>query len=74
MEVLQTRLKYWTGDYMGYLDALYAIFKKCKTRARQAKSDANDAAMWMERGSRICLMIASQFIEMKVWLIQFRPN
>ena len=85
---------------MGYLDAMYAIIKRCKIMARIAleegererekqmererrgsvttgiggrsvrgnKGDGGIAlsAMWKERGSRAALIIASQFIEMKV--------
>jgi hypothetical protein len=66
LEVLQTRLKYWAGDSMGYLDALYALLMKCKIKSRQAKSEATISGMWKERGARVCLIIASQFLEMKV--------
>lgn len=66
LEVMHARLKYWTGDHMAYLDALSALFRKCKTKAREAKSDLATVAMWKERGGRICLIIASQLIEMKV--------
>lgn len=51
---------------MGYLDALSALLKRCKAKARQAKADAAGAGMWQERGARVCLIIASQLIEMKV--------
>jgi trafficking protein particle complex subunit 12 len=63
---MHARLKYWAGDHMGYLDSLYALLKKCRTKARLAKSDASSMAMWKERGARICLIIASQLVEMKV--------
>lgn len=66
IEVLQARLKYWAGDYMGYIDALYALLKKCKLRSRNSKGDTTIAGMWQERGSRVCLILASQFLEMKV--------
>lgn len=51
---------------MGYLDALYALLRKCRLKARQAKSDTAVMAMWKERGARVCLIIASQMVEMKV--------
>ncbi|KAI0953947.1 hypothetical protein AcW1_006737 [Taiwanofungus camphoratus] len=64
LEVLYAKLKYWAGDHMGYLDALSALLKRCKAKARQAKADAAGAGMWQERGARVCLIIASQLIEM----------
>jgi len=63
---MHARLKYWAGDHMAYLDALYALLKKCRTQARLAKSDTSSVAMWKERGARLCLIIASQLVEMKV--------
>jgi trafficking protein particle complex subunit 12 len=67
LEVMHTRLKYWTGDHMGYLDALNALLRKCKTMSRSATpGDATTVSMWKERGARICLIIASQMVEMKV--------
>ena len=48
------------------LDALAALLHRCKRKARAAKADAATAAMWTERGARVCLIIASQLIEMKV--------
>jgi hypothetical protein len=51
---------------MGYLDALNVLLGKCRTKARLAKSDVATQAMWKERGARICLIIASQLVEMKV--------
>ncbi|KAJ6581568.1 hypothetical protein B0H19DRAFT_930624 [Mycena capillaripes] len=65
LEVMQARLQYWTGDHMAYLDSLYALLRKCKVRSRRAKGEAIAVAMWKERGARICLIIASQFMEMK---------
>lgn len=66
--MLHARLKYWTGDHMGYLDALAGLLGLCKTKARaaNAKADSMTAGMWKERGARICLIMASQLIEMKV--------
>ncbi|KAF9563118.1 hypothetical protein CPC08DRAFT_706257 [Agrocybe pediades] len=65
LEVMQTRLKYWAGDHMGYLDALHALLKKCRTKCRQSGDDATLVPMWKERGARVCLIIASQMVEMK---------
>jgi hypothetical protein len=64
---MHARLKYWAGDPMGYLDILYALLKKCKLRARSSKSEGDDTSlsMWLERAARMCLIIASQMIEMK---------
>jgi hypothetical protein len=71
LEVMQARLKYWAGDHMAYLDALSALLGKCRKKARMAKGDAATASMWQERGARICLIIASQLVEMKVFLFSF---
>ncbi|KAF8634596.1 hypothetical protein AX17_004185 [Amanita inopinata Kibby_2008] len=87
LEVMHARLKYWAGDHMGYLDALYALLQKCRAKARQAGREAAalaaaragagisfksvddgstvTAVMWKERGVRMCLIIASQLMEMK---------
>ena len=53
---------------MAYLDALVILLKRCKQRARQMarKKDQVANGMWKERGSRLCLILASQLIEMKV--------
>ena len=68
LEVLQAKTQYWAGDHMGYLDALAGLLGLCKTKARaaDAKADSMAAGMWKERGARICLIMASQLIEMKV--------
>ncbi|KAJ7654415.1 hypothetical protein DFH06DRAFT_513816 [Mycena polygramma] len=65
LEVMHARLKYWTGDHMAYLDSLYALLRKCKVRSRRAMGEPTAVAMWKERGARICLIIASQLMEMK---------
>lgn len=58
---------------MGYLDALTALLRKCKRKAREAKdTKEGDTAqevrdMWKERGARVCLILASQLVEMKVY-------
>ncbi|EMD38936.1 hypothetical protein CERSUDRAFT_47943 [Gelatoporia subvermispora B] len=62
LEVLHARLKYWAGDHMGHLDALAALLRKCRTRARARPADAE---MWRERGARVALILASHLIEMK---------
>ncbi|KAG1907894.1 uncharacterized protein F5891DRAFT_997619 [Suillus fuscotomentosus] len=67
LEVMHARLKYWAGDPMGYLDILYALLKKCKLQAKISKTEGDDSSlsMWLERAARMCLIIASQMIEMK---------
>ncbi|KAG6831100.1 hypothetical protein H0H92_012777 [Tricholoma furcatifolium] len=65
LEVMNARLKYWAGDHMGHLDALNALLRKCRTKARQEKDNSTTVAMWKERGARVCLIIASQLVEMK---------
>ncbi|KAI0725408.1 hypothetical protein C8Q72DRAFT_877426 [Fomitopsis betulina] len=67
LDVLHARLKYWMGDHMGYLDALVGLLglSKTKARATDAKGDSMASGMWKERGARICLILASQLIEMK---------
>ena len=70
LDVLHAKLKYWAGDHMAYLDALAALLARCKRKARaaSARKDGPTEAMWTERGARVCLIIASQLIEMKVRL------
>ncbi|KAI0083930.1 hypothetical protein BDY19DRAFT_987738 [Irpex rosettiformis] len=67
LEVLYAKTKYWAGDHMGYLDALVSLLRRCKQQARQMarKKDQVANGMWKERGSRLCLILASQLIEMK---------
>ena len=65
LEVMQTRLKYWSGDHMGYLDTLKALLSKCRTKARSSTPGDTAASLWKERGARVCLIIASQMVEMK---------
>ncbi|KAF5361976.1 hypothetical protein D9756_002342 [Leucocoprinus leucothites] len=72
LEVMYARIKYWSGDHMGYLDALSALLRKCKRKAREAatiaktESEAQEIKdMWKERGARISLILASQLVEMK---------
>ncbi|KAL4248106.1 hypothetical protein ABKN59_007783 [Abortiporus biennis] len=70
LEVLRARVKYWAGDFMGYLDELSALVKRCQkmsrkvTKGKKARDEAV-VAMWKERGARVCLIMASQLIEMK---------
>ncbi|KAG6891591.1 hypothetical protein C0992_002629 [Termitomyces sp. T32_za158] len=65
LEVINARVKYWAGDYMGHLDALNALLRKCRTKARQEQGNEVTVEMWKERGARVCLIIASQLVEMK---------
>ncbi|KAI9064801.1 hypothetical protein FKP32DRAFT_1685335 [Trametes sanguinea] len=65
LEVLYARLKYWAGDHVGYLDALTALLRRCKSKARAARTDQTAGGMWTERGARVCLIIASQLVEMR---------
>ncbi|KAI0705216.1 hypothetical protein BC835DRAFT_1403779 [Cytidiella melzeri] len=67
LEVLHAKTKYWAGDHMGYLDSLVVLLKRCRQQARQSarKKDQVANGMWKERGARLCLIIASQLIEMK---------
>ncbi|KAJ7281467.1 hypothetical protein C8J57DRAFT_1297707 [Mycena rebaudengoi] len=65
LEVMHARIKFWTGDHMAYLDALHALLRKCKNRARRARGESTAVAMWKERGARICLILATQLMEMK---------
>ncbi|KAI0047187.1 hypothetical protein FA95DRAFT_1582762 [Auriscalpium vulgare] len=60
LEVLQARVRYWSGDPRGYTDALGALLRKCRRKARQG-----DREMWAERGARVALIAASQFVETK---------
>lgn len=59
---------------MGYLDVLNALLKKCKTRCRQSRNDPILVPMWKERGARVCLIIASHLVEMKVRLRFFEKG
>lgn len=62
---MRARCAYWAGDHLGYLDDLSALLRRCKLRARRVKDPA-EADMWAERGTRMCLIIASLFVELKV--------
>ncbi|KAG8904442.1 hypothetical protein FRB99_001777 [Tulasnella sp. 403] len=64
LEVMHARTKYWAGDPYGYLDELYALLRKCKSRSRIAENET-DVEMWKERAVRVGLIIASQLLEMK---------
>ncbi|KAH7070899.1 hypothetical protein BKA62DRAFT_741091 [Auriculariales sp. MPI-PUGE-AT-0066] len=63
LHVMQARLKYWSADSLGYLDELGSLLQTCKARAKI--SDREDMEMWKERAARICLMLATQLLEMK---------
>ncbi|THH32467.1 hypothetical protein EUX98_g1725 [Antrodiella citrinella] len=74
LEVLRAKSKYWEGDHMGYLDELRALLGRCKKMSRRACKgpkgrgavrDEQAVGMWKERGARVCLIMASQLIEMK---------
>ncbi|KAH9995547.1 hypothetical protein BJV77DRAFT_942843 [Russula vinacea] len=64
LDVIHARVKYWAGDAHGYTDALGALLRRCRRRARGARTDA-DHQMWVERAARVGLIAASQFIEIK---------
>ncbi|KAI5995537.1 hypothetical protein EDD15DRAFT_2165028 [Pisolithus albus] len=64
LSVLRARVHYWAGDVRGYVDALAGLLAGCKAKAR-AESKAANLSMWLERSARVCLMIASQLVEMK---------
>lgn len=68
LEVINARVRYWSDDHIGYLDALMILLNKCKRWARESSKmgSENGYNMWVERGTRITLIIASQLIEMKV--------
>ena len=65
LDVIQARVKYWANDANGYTDALGVLLRRCRRRARAARLDT-DRQMWVERGARVGLIAASQFIETKV--------
>jgi hypothetical protein len=65
LDVVHARVRYWAGDGHGYADALGALLRRCRRRARGARIDS-DRQMWIERGARVGLITASHFIEIKV--------
>ena len=65
LDVIHARVRYWAGDGHGYADALGALLRRCRRRARGARIDS-DRQMWIERGARVGLITASHFIEIKV--------
>ena len=71
LDAIYARVKYWAGDAQGYTDALGALLRRCRRRARIARLDA-DRQMWIERAARVSLIAASQFIEIKVSSTQSR--
>ncbi|KAH9040457.1 hypothetical protein EDB85DRAFT_2173585 [Lactarius pseudohatsudake] len=64
LDVIHARVKYWAADATGYTDALGALLRRCRRRARASRLDV-DRQMWVERGARVGLIAASQFIETK---------
>ena len=73
LDVIYARVRYWAGDAQGYTDALGALLRRCRRRARTARLDA-DRQMWIERAARVGLIAASQFIEIKVSLRQSKKK
>jgi hypothetical protein len=74
LAVFRARTRYWAGDHLGYLDALHALVRKCRTEARAAArgprrrkgtAQEEDVTMWKERGARVGLIIAAQLVEMR---------
>jgi len=81
LEIMYTRVKYWSGDHMGYLDALSALLRKCKRKTKEAsaitpvESEVQEMKdMWKERGARVSLILASQLVEMKVRQVFIRSH
>jgi len=74
LEIMNARVRYWAGDHLGYLDALMPLLQKCKVHARRCTKEGNDGAakMWIERGTRTSLVIASQLVEMKDFIAAAR--
>ncbi|KAI5999313.1 hypothetical protein F5J12DRAFT_724507, partial [Pisolithus orientalis] len=62
LSVLRARVHYWAGDVRGYIDALAGLLAGCKAKARAEEANFS---MWLERSARVCLMIASQLVEIK---------
>ncbi|KAH7890846.1 hypothetical protein F5I97DRAFT_1800098 [Phlebopus sp. FC_14] len=65
MSLFHARVHYWTGDTLGYVDALSGILGTCKERARILAIAEANLSMWLERTARVCLILASQLVEMK---------
>ncbi|KAL4065832.1 hypothetical protein J3A83DRAFT_4098750 [Scleroderma citrinum] len=66
LSVLRARVRYWAGDVKGYIDMLAGLLVGCKANARmEGKRGKANLSMWLERAARVCLMIASQLVEMK---------
>jgi hypothetical protein len=63
--VLYARVPYWSGDAPAYADALAQLLRTCRLKARRVRS-TSDRQMWAERGARLGLIAASNFIETKV--------
>ncbi|KIM66001.1 hypothetical protein SCLCIDRAFT_111592 [Scleroderma citrinum Foug A] len=65
LSVLRARVRYWAGDVKGYIDALAGLLVGCKAKARAEGKEEANLSMWLERAARVCLMLASQLVEMK---------
>ncbi|KZV94593.1 hypothetical protein EXIGLDRAFT_672967 [Exidia glandulosa HHB12029] len=63
LHVMHARLKYWAANPLGYMDDLNALLRSCKIKSKTAPPD--DIEMWKERAARLCLMIATQLLELK---------
>ena len=81
LEVFRARCAYWAGDAVGYLDEVVALMRLCQTRARSCfirpeegkkvkkekeEEKERERSMWVERGARMSLIVASQLVEMMV--------
>ncbi|KAH0836749.1 hypothetical protein J3R83DRAFT_8485 [Lanmaoa asiatica] len=72
LTMFHARVHYWSGDPLGYVDALSRILGRCKGKAREEGRESDDVhaaaeanlSMWLERIARVCLILASQLIEM----------
>ena len=65
--VFRARTSYFVKDAYDYLDQLVALRKKCVVKARLASNvDEEAKEAWIERGSRVGLLMASQLLEMQV--------
>lgn len=75
LEVLCARCAYWSGDHVGYLDEVVGLMRKCRMRARNVvgsgEEKEREKSMWVERGARMALIVATQLVEMNVSLEYF---
>ncbi|EJD47971.1 hypothetical protein AURDEDRAFT_113238, partial [Auricularia subglabra TFB-10046 SS5] len=65
LHVMHARLKYWSANPLGYMDDLNALLRSCKVKSKNPNASPDDVEMWKERAARLCLMLATQLIEMK---------